>query len=139
MSDQIRPFQSPPHGPTFRRFHCAERSSGRCTWVHAHGELDIVSAPPFDRVVQKALARSRLVIIDLRQLTFIDSSGLHLIIASDARARVGNRRLVIVRGPAHIDRLFALVGISDRLEIVDPKPVLVSALAPQTCGPLDAA
>ena len=79
-----------------------------------------------------ALSSARLVVADLRQLSFMDSTGLHLLIATDARARRSYRRLVIVRGPAQIDRLFELIGLSERLEIIDLKPVLArpAALAP---------
>ena len=130
----------PQRAELSRRFGCDVRSSrGSATWIHPRGELDNVFAPCFERAVRQALSRVRLVIIDLRQLTFIDSTGLHLIIAAEACARLGDRRLVIIRGPAHIDRLFALVGISDRVEIIDPRPVLVSALAPPVLVPLDAA
>lgn len=90
-------------------------------------------------IVQRALSCARLVIIDLRQLTFIDSTGLHLIIAADASARLSSRRLIVIRGPAHIDRLFTLVGISDRVEITDATPMLVSTQAPTLVIPLDAA
>lgn len=71
------------------------------------------------------------MIIDLRQLTFIHSVGLNVIAEAHARARRSNRRLVFVRGPAQIDRLFELVGLAERLEIIDLKPVLALA-APAT-------
>lgn len=66
---------------------------------------------------------------DLRQLTFMDSAGVHAIIKADAQARSNARRLVLVRGPAQIDRLLELVGLSDQLEIIDLKPTLASTSA----------
>jgi anti-anti-sigma factor len=76
-----------------------------------------------------------LVIVDLRQLTFIDSTGLHVLIEADARARRIRRRLVLARGPARIDRLFQILGLSERLKIIDLKPVLVSPPAHSAPAP----
>ena len=141
MSDLSPPPESPAQlRPTGQHFECDVRSNGRApTWIRACGELDVASAPQFEQAVHDSLSSAPLVINDLRQLTFIDSTGLQLIIDADIRARRIGRQLVFVRGPAQIDRLFVLIGLSDRLEVVDLRPVLVSAppLRPHT--PLDAA
>jgi anti-sigma B factor antagonist len=131
----------PPESSTEPRpldFACELRSSGRAaTWLRAHGALDLRSAPEFEQAARRALSSAVLVIVDLRQLTFIDSTGLQVIMELDARARRSYRRLVFVRAPAPIDRLFELVGLSGRLEVIDLRPVLVSAPAP--IRPIDAA
>ena len=129
MPDLRLPPESPiQSGPTAQNFECEVRTSdGAATWVRVCGELDLDSAPQFEQALQDSLSSALLVIIDLRQLMFISSAGLHVIAAADARARRSNRRLVFVRGPAQIDRLFELVGLADRLETIDLKPVLVSA------------
>jgi anti-anti-sigma factor len=138
------PDRSPPESPTrltpaAHSFQCEVRSSDRAaTWIRVCGELDLGSAPQFEQALRYSLSSALLVIIDLRQLTFIDSTGLHVIAEADARARRSSRRLVFVRGPAQIDGLFELVGLSDRLEIIDIKPVLVPA-APTAPPPADAA
>ena len=48
--------------------------------------------------LERTLSRSqaRLVVLDLRELTFIDSSGVHAIVSAGIRARKGGRRLVLV-------------------------------------------
>jgi anti-anti-sigma factor len=126
--------------PAHRNFECEVRSSGRAaTWIRVRGELDLDSAPHFDRALRDSLSSALLVIVDLRELTFIDSSGLHLIMEADARSRRSGRRLVFVRAPAQIDRLFKLLGLSARLEIIDLRPILVSAPPLQAYTPLDGA
>jgi anti-sigma B factor antagonist len=112
---------------TAEPFECELRFSGRAAaWIRLGGELDPACAQQFAQSVEQALSTALLAIVDLRQLTFIDSTGLHVLIEADARARHTGRRLVVVRGPAHIDRLFDLVGLSDRLRIIDLKPAAVA-------------
>ena len=91
-------------------------------WVSPRGELDYDSAPEFKQALLAALERALLIIIDLRALTFIDSTGLHAIIATDHRARKTGHRVVLIRGSGQVDRLFELVGLTDRLKIVDLMP-----------------
>jgi anti-anti-sigma factor len=85
--------------------------------VHAAGELDIAAAPGLEAALHKALSRARLVVLDLRDLAFIDSAGVHAIANCGVRARDVGRRLVILRGPANIERIFALAGISEQFEV----------------------
>ena len=127
----LSPPPEPPPEPRSAapRFECELRSTGPAvTWIRARGELDYASAGRFEQALQAAFS-SALVIVDLRQLTFIDCTSLELMIKADAWARGSRRRLVFVHGPEPIDRVFDLVGLSDRLEFIDLKPVLVSDAA----------
>ena len=95
--------------------HCHQSEA----WIAVSGELDLATVAQLDQALRDALSTAGVVTVDLRRLTHIDSTGLHLILEADARARRDARRLVFVRGPAHIDRLFDLVGISDQINIID--------------------
>jgi anti-anti-sigma factor len=86
--------------------------------VSVSGELDIATAPQLDHA---------LVILDLRELQFMDSSGANLIAAASGRARQAGRRLVVVRGPVQVERTFALVGLDRQLELVDHPQATPSA------------
>ena len=70
------------------------------------GEVDLATAPQ----LQDALANIRTeseVLLDLSDLTFMDSSGVSAILAF-ARSRNGAGALVMVDPPAEIERLFEL-------------------------------
>ena len=54
----------------------------------------------------------------------MDSTGLRILLAADRRAREGGRRLVIVRGPEVVRRVFAVTRLDERLEVVDEPPAL---------------
>lgn len=93
---------------------------GTCTaWVQLTGELDLLTAPVVQRHLREALAHARLVVLDLRQLSFIDAAGLRVICDASEDAEAADRRLMLLRGPAQIDRLFTLTGLNEKLYIVD--------------------
>jgi anti-sigma B factor antagonist len=129
-----------PTGAEAWPFGCVLSHSGRdAAWIRVVGELDIATTPQLELTLEEALRSARLVILDLRQLEFMDSSGIYLLIKADAHARSRGQRLVVVRGPAQIDHLFELVGISDRLEFVDPEALKSVARAPTSAASPDAA
>jgi anti-anti-sigma factor len=106
------------------RFYCALQHCGRnAAWVRLSGELDRAAAPQLATHLDDALVSARLVVVDLRELSFMDSTGLGVVVAAHDRARQTQRRLVLVRGPAHVSRLLDLTGLSDRLAITDLEPV----------------
>lgn len=86
------------------------------------GELDIASVSRVGRVLRRAQEDSELVVLDLRELWFMDCSGAHLIVEADRRARLAGGRLVVVRAPARVDWFFGLIGLDHRLELVDEPP-----------------
>ena len=93
------------------------------------GELDLSSALTFDEEVRRAEERKpATIILDLRKLRFMDSTGLRLIMSAQSRARTRGRRLAIVLGSEPVKRLFRLAGVSRRLDIVDHPS---AALEPQ--------
>lgn len=96
-----------------------DESDGR-TRLALRGELDISSAP----VLEEALGRAEeagppVLLIDLRGLEFMDSTGLRTVVSADQRARDEGRRLCIVRGPEPVDRVFSVTRLDERLELVD--------------------
>ena len=91
------------------------------------GELDIVNAPNLeDKLAAIEADAADTLILDLRDLDFIDSTGLRALIAANERARSAGRRLVVVRGAKAVDRLLALTQLDQRLEIVDDPDAVVA-------------
>ena len=79
--------------------------------------------PELRTKLREAEARSRLVVLDLRALAFIDAAGVHAIVEAGIRARQADRRLLLLRGPANVDRVFYLTGSTDAVEIGDLPPL----------------
>lgn len=84
------------------------------------GELDIAGAArveqELDRIERELPAT---IVLDLRELLFMDSTGLRVIVAADGRAREQARRLVIIRGTDTVQRIIEMTRLNERLEIVD--------------------
>jgi anti-sigma B factor antagonist len=87
------------------------------------GELDLASAEVLEANL-KELESSEpdVLVLDLRELEFMDSTGLRAVIAADARARERGGRLVVVRAPEEVDRVFRLTLMDQHLELVDEPP-----------------
>ncbi|MGZ4154840.1 MAG: STAS domain-containing protein [Actinomycetota bacterium] len=92
--------------------------------VTVSGDLDLLTAPELDRSLTGVQANGRPVVLDLRRVSFMDSSGLRVILAADARARSAGTRLVLVEGPPGVQRVFQLTLLDRRLEFVaDPAQI----------------
>jgi anti-anti-sigma factor len=99
-------------------FSCSRTNRGRdAVSVCAAGELDIATAPKLERALRDAQSQARLVVLDLRELAFMDSAGAHVIVNASRRARQLGRRLVLLRTPPDVDRIFTLTGSFDEVEI----------------------
>lgn len=89
------------------------------------GELDIAGAARVERELERIEQKPpATIVLDLRQLAFMDSTGLRVIVAADGRAREQARRLVIVRGSATVQRIIEMTRLDERLEIVDDPAAL---------------
>jgi anti-sigma B factor antagonist len=87
-------------------------------WVRADGELDVAAGVQLGQTL-RAAQRSTRVVLDLRGLTFIDVSGVLIVLDAARRARRAGGRLMVVRGPPQVDRLFTLTGASKHILIFD--------------------
>ena len=84
------------------------------------GELDLSTVAKVQEELRKVEADAPpTVVVDLSKLTFLDSTGLRCIVTADERARDEGRRVVIVRGPDPVQRVFAITRLEERLEMVD--------------------
>jgi anti-anti-sigma factor len=107
-------------------FECSWRPGGSgAAWVHVAGEMDLANTPELRRALRDAQLYARVVVLDLREVTFIESSGVHAILDAVANVQPGNGRLILVRGPAQVNRALALTGLtgaSSQVLIVDLDP-----------------
>jgi anti-sigma B factor antagonist len=80
------------------------------------GDFDLVGVEPFDLEVGRAasLAGSGPVVVDLRGLSFIDSSGLRAILAAHSKLTARGVDVSFLKPPERLWRVFAVTG-TDRL------------------------
>lgn len=88
------------------------------------GELDLATLSMLDEELDRVGVSGKQVVLDLRRLQFVDSSGLHALLRVDRRMQETGGSLTIVRGPRPVERLFKLTGLDTRLHIVDPDELI---------------
>ena len=103
------------------RFACITEPDGSgAVWIHLSGELDMHTTPQLVWTLSEPLlVQAPLVVLDLRDLAFIDSAGLEAIVQANARARRRERRVLVVRGSPTVHRIFTLTKAAGDLEILD--------------------
>ena len=111
---------APPVPPLRTGFHCGTESPGGGLVLRLQGELDMASAPKLRRLLDTALdGRPAELVLDLRELTFIDSSGIRVLSSSARRAEAAGCTLAL-RSPARsVLKVLRLTGL-DRLTMVMP-------------------
>jgi len=93
---------------------------GRRARVTARGELDIATAPVLDEAL---IAQARIggsVMLDLRELTFIDATGLRLLLRIDAHARRDGIEFTLLPGP-RVRQLLDLCHLTTQFRSLDPQ------------------
>ena len=108
-------------------FKIAVRSQDGATVIALSGELDLASAPALEEELARAAASdSGLVILDLRELEFMDSTGLGMLVTTNKRAQESGRRFALVKGGPQVQRLLNLTGVGERLTLVDSPEELLA-------------
>lgn len=103
-------------------------TADRTVEVVLEGELDIATVDDAQhRVAVAERDAPSLLVIDLSALRFVDSSGVRVVLLADDRARAAGRRLAVRLGTGSALRIFATLGLVDKLEVLpagpnDPSP-----------------
>jgi anti-anti-sigma factor len=109
------------------RFEWETEERGPVALVTLRGELDLMATADLEPELERLGDEPGLdvVALDLRELEFLDSSGLRLVVLTAQRLEECARRLVLVRGDQAVQRIFEITRMTERLEFVDaPERVL---------------
>jgi anti-sigma B factor antagonist len=94
----------------------ATERDGAVLLVRAAGELDMKTAPQLARALEQAQGEGASLVLDMAGVTFIDSSGLSVLISAERRARERETRFAVRPGAA-TGRILAIAGV--RIETLD--------------------
>jgi anti-sigma B factor antagonist len=84
------------------------------------GEIDMATIPPLERARERVLAQNPTqVVIDLRDVRFIDSSGLKFLLETDRLSRRNGWTLQLVRPAETAMRVLTLTGVDKHLPFID--------------------
>ena len=87
--------------------------------VRPVGTLDLATGPVLEQQLAELRAAGfRHIVVDLRGLTFMDSTGLQLALRWEAASRVDGFKIGFVPGPPEVQRVFELTGVLDSISFV---------------------
>lgn len=118
LRDELR-----PRGPV--EFSVERREEPGAIALELQGELDLMTSPKFATVIGESIRlASKNVVVDLTGLSFIDSSGLHVLLNAQRRLTRHSRRLVVRCGPGPVRRAIELSRLAETfgLEPLAPEP-----------------
>jgi len=85
---------------------------GAVTIVHVAGEIDVYTAPLLREVLDKQVAAGRTnLVVDLENVTFMDSTGLGVLVGRLKLVRGQNGSLRIVSAQDRILKVFKITGL----------------------------
>ena len=93
--------------------------AGDEAWLRVAGAVDLVTATQFSDAL-RAVERDRpaIVVLDLRDVNFFDSSDVHLLVAANRRARLLGRRFVVARPSYPVRRVLSITRLDRQIELL---------------------
>jgi anti-anti-sigma factor len=100
------------------------RRLGDASIVRARGDIDLSTLAAASAALDTAREGSAALFLDLRDVDFMDTSGLRLVIEEQLRAATSGYRFAVVPGPRKVQRLFEIAGFAadDELFMEAPTP-----------------
>lgn len=94
----------------------SSEAAGQATVVHATGELDLHTAPLLQAEIDEVLAAPpALIVVDLAGVTFMDSTGLSVVVATVAAMRDHGGEVRVVTAKKKVAKVFRLTGVDQQV------------------------
>lgn len=87
--------------------------------LHLTGELDLASSPVFERALEDAdVASAPLLVLDLDELKFVDSTGLRVILLAHEGSRARGQEFAITPGSPQVQRLLSITSVAEHMQVL---------------------
>jgi anti-anti-sigma factor len=87
--------------------------------LHLTGELDLASSPIFERALEDAdVAAAPLLVLDLDELKFVDSTGLRVILLANEGSRARGQEFAITPGSPQVQRLLSITSVAEHMRVL---------------------
>jgi anti-sigma B factor antagonist len=106
----------------------------RCGVVRVRGEIDVVSRERFEAAMAEALDAGGPMVIDMREVTFCDSTGLNALVAANKRAIEEGTAIALVAVPPRVRRVFRITAVDEFIPIYETLREAINAL-PSNAAP----
>lgn len=108
-------------------------SGSRVVWLE--GEVDLSTVASLVEALDVAIAdRPDLLLIDLRNVSFLDSTGLRSLLDAQEACRAIDCRLLLMRGSRPVERLMQIAGVDGFFEFVSGPSEVTRTREPRTHG-----
>ncbi len=102
------------------QFRVEVQSEDHAVVISVRGELDLATSPALEQELERvSSSETTVVIVDLRELEFMDSTGLSVLVKAHQQAEELGQSFALVRGPQQVERLLSLTGVADRVRLLD--------------------
>lgn len=102
------------------RLHIHSQRDGDIHAIELRGEFDLAYAREVEQELKRVEASdAHSIILDLSGLRFLDSTGIRLILEAQARSQRDANRLVLLRAPHMVQRVFTIAGVEKMLPFAD--------------------
>lgn len=101
--------------------------------MQLRGELDIATAEAVAKRLAGLRERHESVLLDLDGLTFIDASGVRLVLAAAEDSRRDGWTFEVTHGSRHVRRVFVLLGLDRHLPYDSPATPRTGSRTTRTC------
>ncbi len=102
-----------------KRFDIEIERRGHYAVVRPVGELDLAAVDILEAALSPVETEFGEIVIDLRQVEFLDSTGLRVILSADARSRSNGFKLKVINGTEQVRHVLALTGMDKHLPLID--------------------
>jgi anti-anti-sigma factor len=82
------------------------------------GEIDLATAPSFGAAIDEGLRQTGRVVLDFAGVTFMDSSGLNVLVAAASQSPTLNT-VLIRNAPVNVQRLLSITGLNEVIPVED--------------------
>jgi len=96
--------------------------------IHVKGTLSIENISPFETLLNKYVDEKTHILIDLSEMTFIDSSSLGIIVVYYTKSEKNSRHFSLININGDIMQMFKITGLDKRIKIFDSLDLAVKTL-----------
>ena len=103
--------------PRPKHFEIDSQEYGDTVFMRLSGEFDMAAEAHFDHTLDRLQQVARSIVVDLSNLTFIDSSGLRALLRAWELARTDGHDLAVIPGTEQVRHTMELTGLDRVLPI----------------------
>jgi anti-sigma B factor antagonist len=97
--------------------------------IEVDGEFDLADEERAQELIDRALESSAALLIDLTTCSFMDSTGLRILLRTHMRAQTGGLRFAIAGSEPAVRRTLEITGLDESLPLYDDRTAALGALA----------